>query len=197
MQHLILTGTDQQIDSSKTLKAICDDAIDNGHTLGLVNIRDNTPIENIFNPLKFTACTKTVIVYTNNRPFDFIEFFIYHATNVSLYQTKIQFVFLCRRNPFEQTNEITKRFNVINVAKQDGELNVYEFENLSIIRLDNKINALLQMVETVQESQNFSDGEKKLLCGHFQKLILETHTKRLKYADHSSQEIINQIDVKA
>lgn len=167
MQHLILTGTDQQINSSKTLKAIVDEVNNNGNALGIVDIIDDTPIENKFHPLQFTACTKTVIVYVNNRPFDFVEFFIYHATNVSLYQSKIQFVFLCRHNPFEQTNEITKRFKVINVAKQDGELNVFEFDNLSLMRLDNKINALLQMVETTQQSSIFSDAEKKQLCGYF------------------------------
>jgi hypothetical protein len=109
----------------------------------------------------------------------------------------MQFVFLCRHNPFEQSNEITKRFKVINVAKQDGELNVFEYENLSLIRLDNKINSLLQMVETTQASDNFADAEKKQLCAYFQKLILETHTKRLQYADYSSQTIIDQLNVKA
>lgn len=192
-KHLIITGTTNEIERSKTLKNL----VDNSESISIVNWLGNKTLENLFNPIGFSINTDTAIVYTNNRNFPFVEFFLYHATNPNETYRKINFVFLCRNNPFEQTTEISKRFKVLNVVKMDGELNTKNFNNLSAYHLDNKIASLLQMVEDCQNSKNFSKTEKTIFCDFYKKMILEAHVERLNYTQHTSKEIIESINVKS
>jgi hypothetical protein len=190
--YLILTGTEDQIQRSNTLKAI----VDNSESIQIINWRDDAPIEIVFNPVHFSIATTTVLVCTNNAQLNFTEFFLYHQTHPLYYNSKIEFVFICRNNPFEQTTEITKRFKVVDVVKKDGELNAYNFSDISIYTIDAKIKRLLQLIEECKASTVFCSTQKTMFCDFYKKMIMQQHVLRLEYADYSAQEIINSINVK-
>jgi len=190
IKHTIITGTSEQIERSKTLAYI----VENSNGLSIVNWLGYKNIEDIFNPIHFSITTDTVLVYTNNRPLDYVDFFLFHATNPFFTDHPMEFIFIANHNPFETTTEFSKRFKVLNVEKIDGELNTTQNQTLSIHQLDNKIASLIQMVEDCQKSKNFSKAEKTILCDYYKKMIMETHVKRLDYVDFSTKQIMNQVN---
>lgn len=187
----IITGTNDQINRSKTLNTI----VEQSNNLHLVHWFGNETVETVFNTSKFSNTTDTVLVFTNNKDFSFVEFYLYYATTHFFTVTNIEFIFICAHNPFEQTTEISKRFNVLNVAGLDKDIAASNFQQLTIYQLDNKIASLLQMIDDCQEAKNFTEAEKTMFCDLYKKMIMEAHMECLQYRDHSSKEILSTINI--
>lgn len=191
--HTIITGSNDQVTKSKTLKAI----MDHSQGVALVNWFGDQPLETLFNPINFAVTTETVLVFTNNKNFDFVDFYIFHATNPLYLNKNIDFIFVSNKNPFEQTTAISKRFRVVEISKMDNELETYSFNKLSLYQLDSKMEHLLQMCDDLHTAKNFLPKEKQDLMQIYKTMIKQTKDKRERLQNTTTKEILSSLNVKA
>lgn len=186
MKHLILTGTDAEVDSCTRLH----DIVEAAQALTIVNWLSKSTIEKAFNVNNFSVATDLILVYLNNRDFSFNEFYLFQKSSPTL--KNLQFVFICAADPFDTITPITASFEVVNIVK-DNVIKTAAIPGLSLIRLDNKISAILEMISSTKDCDAFDRDEKKLFTTYFKKQLLRAQQTRLDYVNYTTKDIIDQI----
>lgn len=188
--HYILTGTQQEIDSSITLSEIVN--LSTGISIFNYSSLKQKPAD-VFKTNTIGKNVDIVLVYTNNLQIDFCEFLDFAKKNAVIVKQNITFVFMCRHTPFVVNTYVSKHFRVINAIKNDGELQAKP--NLTMLRLHSKIKLFTQTIDELETDTNYSTEEKRLFQNYFRKKILDLETQKHNLSNVVASQILRQINV--
>ncbi|WP_044398868.1 hypothetical protein [Lacinutrix sp. Hel_I_90] len=190
-KHIILHGTQDEIDNSKSLSHI----LKKCNAFSILNcISPTAAISTQMNLRYIGENVDLVLVYTNNNQLDFCEVLQYIKSNVYAVKKALTFVFLTRTKPFVVNSYISKHFNVIDVSKEDEKLEFLD-NTVSLSRIDSKIQFVQEMIDAVDVSNNYSKSEKDLFNNYFKKTIHELNVERYKYSNNLTKEVLASINV--
>ena len=190
-KHIIITGTQQEIDQSQFLATVLEVA--NG--VHLVNYTNAAlPPQKVFNLQDVGKNVDTIIVYTYNQQLFFTQITKYLLSNIFVQKRNLTFIFLCRTNPFNVDAKCKRYYQVINAKDY---VNQAEAPTVSMLRLDSKIKMLKESKHIVNQSKDYTDTDKTTLTNHFDREINRYEGVRCALSNQVSTQILRSINVNA